>query len=115
MSYNYRLKYIAHLEVGHFTTEEILAAKEKDSDVGACDSLVLISGLYPPDGGHSQALITMDGRTGGPLEMRDLWKAWFLLAAALAEDETLFSGKRMVCQAVVDAVRRITGISKEPT
>lgn len=71
---------------------------------GACTAVLLASLLYPEDGSYSAAFVSMDGRTGEPLHDNEVWKAWAMLAAGLAESKTLAPNKRDLAKAVHDAV-----------
>lgn len=78
-------------------------------NVGACDAVVLISIQNDDRGASSQAVVSLDGRTGKPLPASELWKAWALLAAKLKDNPELPMNKRGLCrnvhELVADAVR----------
>lgn len=99
--YKYHLKYKLVTECGQFTREQI--------EDGGTDALILISCLYPPDGSYSQHVVTMDGRTEAPVTSMDLFKAWLLLGAHLADKEDLDPTRRELAGAPLDTLAKIMG------
>lgn len=100
-SHIYRLKYKLETECGQFTSEQI--------EDGGADALILISCLYPAGGSYSQAVVSMDGRTGNPVTSKDLFKAWLMLGAALGDKEDLDYYRRELAKAPLDAMAEMTG------
>ncbi len=81
---SYKVKYSLEPEAGEFTAEECREAG------GGCDAFMLVSMLYPDDGGFSQSVVSFDGRKDGdPLTDGELWQVWSVLAAGLARSESL--------------------------
>lgn len=78
---------------------------ERDG-LGGCDSLIVISQIYPDDGGYSQLMATLDGRTGEPVDNNEVWKAWAMMAADLMEREDLPSWKSELCRIVHMVVKK---------
>lgn len=99
----YRLKYVLKKpEVGHFGVEDL----EKGD--GATDALFLCSLLYPPDGGFSLKYWSFDGRNEGkPLEDKEVFKVWLLMAANLAKSKTLDEKRRAFAREVFDTFMRM--------
>lgn len=91
--HRYRLKYKLETEAGSFTREQI--------EDGGTDALMLISCLHPEDGSYSQTFRTMDGRTDKPMAPKDIFKAWMMLGAALAQKEDLDEGRRVLAETVI--------------
>ncbi len=97
--HKYKITYkIEHHEEG-LTANEIKMLQR-----GGCDSVILISQIYPPDGSYSQVVFSKDGRTGEKVTPIDLWKAWTLLGKRLAELEGLDKGRKEFCNITWEAV-----------
>lgn len=72
----------------------------------ACDAIVLLSMLNPPDGSFSLLTESLDGHTGERVTPDVLWKCWVLLASQLGETEGLSPNKRELAQEVFAIVSR---------
>lgn len=83
---------------------EGLDASEVPKGQGACSAVLIGSLLYPDDGSYSAAFVSVDGRTGAPLDDAEIWKAWVMLAKPLGESTTLASHKRELSRLVFEAV-----------
>lgn len=80
-------------------------AKEQSKDgFGACDAMLAASIIYPEDGSLSMLFISLDGRTGEPLEDIEWFKVLTLLAARLAKSKTIGEGRRAFCEVVNNAI-----------
>lgn len=101
---------ITHHPAG-LESDEIL-----DTDRGGATAVFLGSLLYPPDGSYSAAFVSLDGRTGEPLDDAEVWKAWVMLAEHLSRSESLSDAKRELAEIVFENVRRATAraVEKEP-
>lgn len=73
-----------------------------DDDLGACDALVVMSILYPDDGSYSMLPLSRDGRTGGRLASREIFKAWMMLAKHVAEMTDLDDARRSLAGGAFD-------------
>jgi hypothetical protein len=102
--HRYYVKYKAEKLDPPLTKEEFLATADYEDDWGAADAVFIVSMLYPSDGSYSQLTLSMDGRTGEPLEPDEQWKVWTVLAAVLAQREDLSAGRRALCKLVHDHV-----------
>jgi len=76
-----------------------------EKELGGCDSIIIISQIYPEDGSYSQAIVSLDGRTNDDVGLDELWKAWTIMAASLAKEEALSPSKRSLCNQVIEIVR----------
>jgi hypothetical protein len=65
-----------------------------EGDRGGCDAIILHSILFPEDGSYSHVLISLDGRTGRPLDSMEIFKAWTMMAHEIAAREDLEPGRR---------------------
>ncbi len=85
-----------------------LSASEVKSDPerGGCDAVLIGSLLFNFGGSSSTCFISRDGRTSEPINSRELWKTWTLLAHQLAEDSTLDAGRQRLCADVFEVVRQ---------
>lgn len=89
---------------------EGLKREELPADHGACDAMLLVSMIYPPDGSYSQAVVGVDGRNtatgpnGERLELaaKEQFKAWIMSAKYFAELEGLDPGRRLFAAEVFD-------------
>lgn len=71
---------------------------------GAGDAVVILSVIYPPDGGLSLLVASHDGRTDTPLDDDEIFKLWVMLAHQLSESSTLGPGRRSLCAFVHEGV-----------
>lgn len=104
MSYDYRLAYRLDPFPGHWRREDL----EREGLAGA-DAMVLISILYPPEGSYSLLPLSVDGRTGErePLSPGEMFKAWSVWGAGLADNEDLEDWQREAAKAATDIVRSV--------
>lgn len=95
---------------------EGILKKDLPKDVGACDSVVLISMLDHDDGSYSQVNVTLDGATEKPITPNQLFKVWSLLTKELADDKDLEAGKRAFCNDIFEVIREaaLKATPKEP-
>lgn len=79
-----------------------LAREEIEAGRGACDAIVLLSLLYPTDGGggFSMRVLSKDGRTADEVSEAELFNCWARLSKSFAESTTLHPGKRMLAREV---------------
>jgi hypothetical protein len=96
----YKVTYYVQHHAKGMTEREVLAL-----DRGGCDSLIVISQLYPEDGSYSQAVASINGETGESVDENEVWKAWTALAHSLMDSDELSEGKRLVCKLVHEMVR----------
>lgn len=97
----YHVTYEVEPHTEGLTREEALATEK-----GAATAVIIASLLYPEDGSYSAEFVTLDGRTAKALGDDEVFKAWTMLTAYLAESEELSPGKREFCTSVFEAVRR---------
>ncbi len=71
---------------------------------GATDALLGASVMYPEDGSLGILFFSADGRTGGPLEDKEWFKIWILLAEHLAGSPMLSENKRKFCRTVFETI-----------
>jgi len=87
------------------TKDEVLEMRKKE-DVGACDNIVIASIIGTPGTNEElSAVFASVAKDGGKLTDDQMWTIWAVWAACLAKSETLDSGKRDLCQIVVNAIR----------
>jgi hypothetical protein len=79
-------------------------SKVEELNRSACDAIVLLSMIYPPDGSFSLLVESLDGRTGEEVSDNELWKVWTMLATRLAKSKTLSTNKREVAQLLWETV-----------
>jgi hypothetical protein len=92
-----------------------IALADIPENYGASDALIVISQLYPPDGSYSQHTSGLDGRTGGDIEIGELFKAWAVLANSLATNPELGPGQRLIAwHAHALMTKAITGEVPDP-
>jgi len=107
--HRYRLKYKLETERGSFSPDEII----RTGTTFAADALVVISCVYSADGAYGQNFVCIDGR-GPEMPASDVWKAWVMLAAALATDEGLSPNKRDLCARLVEIVQGSRPATPDP-
>lgn len=73
---------------------------------GACDAMVFVSLLYPPDGSLSVAVKSLDGRVEGHTSMSspELFKAWVMFGAALSRMPGLNQREQQLAMEVTQIV-----------
>lgn len=102
--HKYRLTYSATAHPGG------IEKKDVPENAGACDAMIFVSMIYPPDGSFSMMHFSKDGRTDEELPVAEIWKAWALMAKSLSENLNLSPGKRAFCasvfQMVADAMKQ---------
>jgi len=86
--YSYRLLWKLEPRPEGVTPEQV------PTGFGASDAAFLLSCLYPPDGSFSVLVMSMDGRTGAPLDDDELFKVWSMLAKRLSVSTTLSASKK---------------------
>lgn len=76
---------------------EPVAVADVPTEAGAADALVLLSRNYAAEGGVSQVIASYDGRRAGaqPLDPREVFEAWMLMAETLCNDVELDEGRRL--------------------
>lgn len=86
---------------------EGLEREQVPEDRGAGDSVFFASVIYEEDGSESFAFMSVDGRAAdrAPLESRELFKIWVLLARNLSHADTLSESGKDLCRAVFEHVR----------
>ncbi len=108
MSQKYKMKY--SFEFGEFTKEDIKKCEEDFKGIGgygATDAFVLIS-LIRDEGAVSSLVLSGDGdKNGALLEDREIFKAWFLMAASLYDNGDLPEKFRGILKDSIDKVREI--------
>lgn len=83
-------------------------APEELGDDGGADALVLISIIFEDDGGRSDVVLSVDGRTGDQLPDIELFKSWVMLAHRLMGSAELADEAQALCRAVfVDVQARV--------
>jgi len=80
---------------------EAIRKEEIPEGWGACDAMLAVSIVYPPDGGFSIMLLPLDGRVPGEaLSDREMFKVWAMMSKRLAESSTLGEYGRSFAQMV---------------
>lgn len=97
------MKYLASYDVRR---EDPPASGEeiREKKRGGCDAVVLHSILFQEDGGRSEVIVSMDGRTGEQLPAVELFKSWAMMTFTLSKDERLSEAKRGFCASVHEAI-----------
>ncbi len=103
--HKYKIRYEFNKDVGEFTKEEI-----EKFGCGGTDAYVFFSILYPEDGSYSQTHVSLDGRTGEPLDRNELFKLWLTLSSLLKNSEELPEWKRIIAESAFDLFKKIRGI-----
>lgn len=80
------------------------ADEVKTAGLGACDAVVIHSILFTADGGRSEVIVSVDGKTGDPLPAIELWKSWVMMALHLSEATDLDDGKKSLCKDVFESI-----------
>jgi len=106
MEHKYRLKYDLKTESGSFTKKEL-------GNSGGTDALFIASVLYPADGSLSIAFFTKDGRTGNPMEDREMFKVWTLLAAQLEQSVKLHQWQHSFVSVMMASLRAAMNSSEK--
>lgn len=97
----YKVTYDVKVDEKGLTKDELLSL-----DRGGCDSLIVISQLYPEDGSYSQAVASVNGETGEPVDENEVWKAWTAMAHSLMESSELSEGRKAICKLVHEMVKK---------
>lgn len=66
---------------------EGIAREDLPKGKGACDAVLLMSIIYPPDGSLSVLVVTKDGREDREMTDQELFKFWTLLTSRVARGE----------------------------
>jgi len=85
--------------------EGVLRAAVPDGS-GATDALIMLSCLYPPDGSFSLQILSLDGRTAAPVDDKELFKVWALMAKHLADSDTLGASRKDFAAMVFDQIKQ---------
>ena len=102
MSDTYKCVYRIDTKRGNFSKESV----PKGYD--AADSYIMINMKFPEDGSFGQSFSTFDGRTGKPLSIAVVWRAWLVLATHLQDREELPQWKRIIAESCIDLFNKIT-------
>ena len=84
---------------------EGMAFGEIPEGAGACDALIVCSIVYPADGTFRLEVRSLDGRGPGPVEDKELFKMWSLLANRLSESTTIGENQRKIAGHVFEIIR----------
>lgn len=99
----FALRYDIQAEPGPWTREQL-------GTMGGTDAVIIQSLVFPEDGTFSLATFTNDGRTGGPVEATDIFRAWIAQAAGLIDSGALPHWQEAICAEALDHVRRLMGV-----
>jgi hypothetical protein len=102
----YPLTYDLRCEEPPVTAAQLNEQHGRGEDRGACDAAILISIVYQQTGGVSHVILSRDGRTGEPLDDRELFKAWSVMAADLARGH-LSDELKKICSDAFQSIRRV--------
>ena len=102
----YPLTYDLRREDPPVTALQLEKQAQRGDDRGACDAAILISIVYPQDGGVSHMILSRDGRTGKPLDDTELFKAWSMMACDLARGR-LSDELKNICMDAFEKIRRV--------
>jgi len=72
---------------------------------GLTQDLIVVSCITHPNGAYSQVWYGVDGENGGPLDHRDVFKAWILIAAELRNKPDLSPAQREFLNQMFEAWR----------
>jgi len=108
MSHKYKMKYSLKTERGEFDVEDV-----KASDMGGCDSILMISVIYPDNGSLSVQMYGEDGRTGEMMNDHEMFKVFSMMAARLAQSPELDEGRKFIVESTMDLTRKMMGITKK--
>lgn len=104
----FKLKYKLNMEAGDFTKDDI-----KDDNTGLCDSIAVISIIYPPDGSYSQLTLSQNGMTEEELTQDDLFKAWHMLGMQLRRNNALKNWKKQMVDLVGEMAQETMSSNKK--
>ena len=99
--HTYKIAYNAQHHPGGISAEEL-----EQKEVGGCDSIVILSLIYPNDGSCSLKVLSMNGMTGEPDHV-EMFKAWAMMASELSDGPSLHDWQRQICDQIHEAVRTI--------
>ncbi len=117
MEVTYGLKYKISIDTNEgkgFTKEELLKSSYEDPEVGGCDALIIYS-IKRPNGEFHIHPMSVDSLTNSTIIIREHFKAWFLMAAQMSEDEGLEEWQRFICKEAANRVRDIVLDCKNET
>lgn len=111
--HKYRLNYRLEPRPEGFDKEE--AKKLSEEGLGSCDGMFLASIIWPEEGNtHSSTqFMSMDGRTGQPLDGHELFDVWMKMAKTLVTNESLDDGRRMYALEVFETYRKALLANRE--
>lgn len=79
--------------------------KDELGENGGADALLLVSIMFEPDGGRSDLVLSVDGRTGSELADIEVFKSWVMLAHKLMASPELTDEAKALCTAVFASVQ----------
>ncbi len=110
MSHKYHITYSIDHHPEGLTKDEVVK-KADGGDLGACDSIILISMMGTPNKKEGlSTIIVSRTKDDGELTPDQMFTVWSVWTAALAEDKNLSPGRRALCQGVVETIRAALGI-----
>lgn len=110
----YPLSYLLRINDPPLSVED--AKQQAQEGFGACDAVVLLSVLYPPDGSYSLLVRSRDGRTQESLPDHEVFKAWLMLSDYLANSPTIEPWRREFAREVFNSFWSLfdSGEPREP-
>ena len=91
-----------------------LPSEPDEEGAGGADALILISIIFEPDGGRSDLVLSIDGRTGTELPDIEVFKSWVMLAHKLMNSEQISDDGRYLAQKVFEHVQARVLHGREP-
>ena len=101
-----RLKY--HLTYQLKAHPEGIEREEIPEGHGGCDAMVMVSIIRADDGALCLKVLSLDGTHAGQISGNELWQAWMVMAAKLAQapEAELNPFSRLLCTSVLETARK---------
>lgn len=91
---------------------EGLATEDVPRETGACDDIVVLSIVLPPTGEYSQVYQAVKGSTKTAMPVKDVFKAWIMLAGQLMGQTDLDPGRQVFVEMVWNMWMKVLEESK---
>ena len=99
--HNYKIRYDIDIE-----NKPEGYSKEEADDKGLTDGLLVISVLFPDDGGYSQQVVAAcNGKENRPFTQDEVFKIWMMLGLSLHDTGQLTGWRKEAAHGFADAIR----------
>lgn len=89
-----------------FTKEQIEKFRDENSDIGACDALLLHS-IIREENGFNLMQFTYDSNKFGGITQLDIFKIWTIMSGNMSDSSELNEWQRNICKEAFEKVRKI--------